>query len=215
MRTEPASGPGQQWHRAANRAEMAPHMRRTNQSLRTRGIAGLWLTEGQSCSLPAHERQSGQTWGVKRQGTAHPYRLEGWPAPAWEGHRQLGTWQELPFPTQICWNGPEAGACLEKGSSPEEGVMLYADLPETLGRAVVGQLEANGALKLLVLRGDRDMLLQADPALEDTVGWDLPCQGPQVALAGAMTQKTSSKQCWKVPCPAPLGGRIIPPKFLA
>lgn len=51
---------------------MAPHTRRTNQSLCTRDIAGLWLTEGQSCSLPAHERQSGQTQGVKRQGTAPP-----------------------------------------------------------------------------------------------------------------------------------------------
>ena len=29
--------------------------------------------------------------------------------------------------------------------------MLYADLPETLGSAVVGQLEANGALELLIL----------------------------------------------------------------
>lgn len=54
--------------------------------------------------------------------------------------------------------------------------MLYADLPETLGRAVVGQLEANGALKLFVLGGDRDMPLQADPALKDVMGWDLLCQ---------------------------------------
>lgn len=33
--------------------------------------------------------------------------------------------------------------------------MLYADLPEPLGRAVVGQLEANGALKLFVLGGEQ------------------------------------------------------------
>lgn len=63
---------------------------------------------------------------------------------------------------------PEEG--LEKVYSPEEGVMLYADLPETLGRAVVGQLEANGALKLFVLGRDRNMLLQAHPALEDVMG---------------------------------------------
>lgn len=82
---------------------------------------------------------------------------------------------------------PEGG--LEKVYSPEEGVMLYADLPETLGRAVVGQLEANGALKLFVLGGDRNMLLQADPALEDVMGCNLLCQGPQVPLAGAMTMQ--------------------------
>lgn len=64
--------------------------------------------------------------------------------------------------------------------------MLYADLPETLGGAVVGQLEANGALKLLILWGDRDMLLQADPAQGDVMGWDLTCQDLQVPLAGAM-----------------------------
>lgn len=65
--------------------------------------------------------------------------------------------------------------------------MLDADLPETLGRAVVGQLEANGALKLFILGEDRDTPLQADPVLEDTMGWDQPCQGPQVPLAGAVT----------------------------
>lgn len=88
-----------------------------------------------------------------------------------------------------------AGACLPpgkeawrrpgEGSSPEEGVMLYADLPEPLGRAVVGQLEANGALKLFVLGGDRDRLLRAHPALGDMAGQHLakvlgfPWQEPQ------------------------------------
>lgn len=67
--------------------------------------------------------------------------------------------------------------------------MLYADLPKTLGRAMVGQLEANGALKLFILGEDRNMPLQADPALEDMMGWDLPCQGAQVPLAGAITMQ--------------------------
>lgn len=67
--------------------------------------------------------------------------------------------------------------------------MFYADLPETLGRAVVGQLEANGALKLFILGGDRDIQLQADSALEDTTGWDLPCQGPPVPPTGAVTMR--------------------------
>lgn len=99
---------------------------------------------------------------------------------------------------------------LEKVSSPEEGVMFYADLPETLGGAVVGQLEANGAFKLFVLGGDRDTPLQADPALEDVMGWDLPRQGPQVPLTGAMAmpKMSFSKQHRKGPCPAPLGGAI-------
>ena len=100
-------------------------------------------------------------------------------------------------------------------SSPEEGVMLDADLPETLGRAVVGQLEANGALKLFVLGGERDALLQADPALEDTrdgtrlaKALGFPWQEPQPCR-----KKPSSKQSWKGLCPAPLGGGITPPHF--
>lgn len=65
--------------------------------------------------------------------------------------------------------------------------MFYADLPETLGRAVVGQLEANGALKLFILGGDRDIQLQADSALQDMIAWDQPCQGPPVPPTGAVT----------------------------
>lgn len=34
---------------------------------------------------------------------------------------------------------------------PEEGVVLNADLPQTLRSPVVGQLEAYGALKLFIL----------------------------------------------------------------
>lgn len=34
---------------------------------------------------------------------------------------------------------------------PEEGVVLNADLPQSLRGPVVGQLEANGALELFVL----------------------------------------------------------------
>lgn len=64
--------------------------------------------------------------------------------------------------------------------------MLYADLPETLGGTVIRQLEANGALKLLILGRDRDMQLQADPAQRDVMGWGLTCQDLQVPLAGAM-----------------------------
>lgn len=89
----------------------------------------------------------------------------------------------------ICLQEGRPGEGLEKVSSPEEGVMLYADLPKTLGRAMVGQLEANGALKLFILGEDRNMPLQADPALEDMMGWDLPCQGAQVPLAGAITMQ--------------------------
>lgn len=85
--------------------------------------------------------------------------------------------------------------------------MLYADLPETLGRAVVGQLEANGALKLFILGGDRDTLLQADHALKDSMGWDLPCQGPEVPLAGAMTmqKKVFFKAVLERSMPSPTG----------
>lgn len=36
---------------------------------------------------------------------------------------------------------------------PEEGVVLNADLPQSLRGPVVGQLEANGALELFVLIG--------------------------------------------------------------
>lgn len=36
---------------------------------------------------------------------------------------------------------------------PEEGVVLDADLPQSLRGPVVGQLEANGALKLFILIG--------------------------------------------------------------
>lgn len=36
-------------------------------------------------------------------------------------------------------------------SLPEEGMMLNADLPESFCSSVVVQLEANGALKLLIL----------------------------------------------------------------
>lgn len=35
---------------------------------------------------------------------------------------------------------------------PEEGVVLNADLPQSLRGPVVGQLEAYGALKLFILR---------------------------------------------------------------
>lgn len=95
--------------------------------------------------------------------------------------------------------------------------MLYADLPETLGGAVVGQLEANGALKLFVLGGDRDMPLQADPALEDVMGWHLPCQGPQVPLAGAMTmqKKVFFKAVLESSMPSPTGGWDHAPTLLA
>lgn len=73
-----------------------------------------------------------------------------------------GEWHQQPQPCPphvptACL--PPRREAWRRPSSPEEGVMLYADLPETLGRAVVGQLEANGALKLFVLGGDRDMLL--------------------------------------------------------
>ena len=34
---------------------------------------------------------------------------------------------------------------------PEEGMMLYSSLPQALRHLMVGQLEANGALKLLKL----------------------------------------------------------------
>lgn len=37
---------------------------------------------------------------------------------------------------------------------PEEGVVLNADLPQSLRGPVVGQLEAYGALKLFVLSGE-------------------------------------------------------------
>lgn len=47
--------------------------------------------------------------------------------------------------------GPESSDVF----SPEEGVMLDADLPQPLGGSVVGELEANGAFKLLVLDGGR------------------------------------------------------------
>lgn len=40
----------------------------------------------------------------------------------------------------------------ERESLPEEGMMLDADLPESFCSSVVVQLEANGALKLLILR---------------------------------------------------------------
>lgn len=40
---------------------------------------------------------------------------------------------------------------------PEEGVMLNADLPQLLGGFVVGQLEANRALVLLLLWGKKEM----------------------------------------------------------
>lgn len=55
---------------------------------------------------------------------------------------------------------------------------------------MVGQLEANGALKLFVLGGDRDRLLKAYPALGDMRG---PCQGPQVPLAEAVTMQKTLK----------------------
>lgn len=57
-----------------------------------------------------------------------------------------------------------------------------------------------GSLKPMVLsncsylRGDRDTPLQVDPALKDMMGWDLPCQGPQVPLAGAVTMQKSCLQ---------------------
>ena len=38
-------------------------------------------------------------------------------------------------------------------SLPEEGMVLYADLPQAFRSTVVGELEANGALKLFILRG--------------------------------------------------------------
>lgn len=37
---------------------------------------------------------------------------------------------------------------------PEEGVVLYADLPQSLRGPVVGQLEAYGALKLFILSSE-------------------------------------------------------------
>lgn len=37
---------------------------------------------------------------------------------------------------------------------PEKGVVFNADLPQSLGGPVVGQLEAYGALKLFVLSGE-------------------------------------------------------------
>lgn len=104
---------------------------------------------------------------------------------------------------------------LEKVSSPEEGVMLYADLPETLGGAVVGQLEANGALKLFVLGGDRDTPLtgRSCPRGHDGMG---PRQGPQVPLAGAMTTpKKVFKAVLERSVPSPTGWWDHAPTLLA
>lgn len=39
----------------------------------------------------------------------------------------------------------------DKQSLPEEGVVFYADLPQSLRGPMVGQLEAYGALKLFIL----------------------------------------------------------------
>lgn len=44
------------------------------------------------------------------------------------------------------------GAC-ELQLLPEEGVVFYADLPQTLRGPLVGQPEAYGALKLFILSG--------------------------------------------------------------
>lgn len=47
----------------------------------------------------------------------------------------------------VLWQGWWVGAGL-----PEEGVVFNADLPQALRGTMVGQLEADSALKLLVLR---------------------------------------------------------------
>lgn len=48
--------------------------------------------------------------------------------------------------------GNQLCICASRGL-PEEGVVLNADLPQSLRGPVVGQLKANGALELFVLIG--------------------------------------------------------------
>lgn len=58
--------------------------------------------------------------------------------------------------------------------SPEEGVVLNANFPESLGWAVVGQFEANGTLKLLILKMQETKTVLWSRLKLFPVSWEAP-----------------------------------------
>ena len=77
-------------------------------------------------------------------GTSNPETETSWEAP-------LGTQacRETGHVVHVDGLGSSRGQ--GRAGSPEEGVVLYTDLPQPLGCSVVGKFEANGALKLFKL----------------------------------------------------------------
>lgn len=55
--------------------------------------------------------------------------------------------------------------------SPEEGVMLNADLPQPLGSSVVGKLKTNCTFKLLVLEGRENRQTEKNVKKKLGRGW--------------------------------------------
>ena len=89
---------------------------------------------------------------------------------------------------------------------PEEGVVLDADLPQSLRGPVVGQLEANGALKLFVLMGGgrrwcrrrRGGKKHKDRIVKGVQG-EVEVWWPGLNVSSALVQKTQScvSVCWR------------------